>query len=86
MNILIVIIHCTIFFRRVTGIPRLRDEQEIQRQTEEKQRKIAEYKAYREHVEAMREQDRIHRNQAKVRQIEQCEQMQVMYCQLNKRP
>ena len=44
---------------------------------QEKQAEIAAYRAYRERVEAWREQDRIARNQAKIKQLEMCEKMQV---------
>ncbi len=42
-----------------------------------KQAEIAAYRAYREQVEAWRENDRLSRNQAKIDQIEMCERMQV---------
>ena len=58
-------------------MPRLRDEAEVERQLVEKQQEIAEYRAYRQAVEAQRDQDRLNRNQAKVHQLEVAELLQV---------
>ena len=70
-------VHLCAIFRKTTDTPRLRDEAEIQRQVEEKQREIAAYRAFREEVERQRELDRQQRNQAKIRQLQLCEEMQV---------
>ncbi len=64
-------------FRKTTETPRLKDAEEIERQMQAKQAEIAAYRAYREQVEAWRENDRLSRNQAKIDQIEMCERMQV---------
>ena len=66
-----------LFFRQTSDTARLKDAEEIERQMREKQAEIAAYRAYRERVEAWREQDRIARNQAKIKQLEMCEQIQV---------
>jgi hypothetical protein len=55
----------------------LRDEAEIQRQLEEKQKEIAAYRAFREEVEQQRELDRQLRNQLKIEQLQLYESMQV---------
>ena len=63
--------------RKYDGAPRIRDEVEIQRQTEAKQAEIQAYRSYREEVERKREADRQARNAAKLKQIQLCELMQV---------
>ena len=60
-----------------TGEPRLKDEVEIQRQFEVKQREIKEYNLFREAVLDDREQDRKRRNLAKERQLQKCIELQV---------
>ena len=56
---------------------RLRDEEEICRQDEEKQAEIQAYRAYREEVERQRQADKQARNHAKQQQLHLAEMMQV---------
>ena len=68
---------CVCLNRKTTDVPRLRDEQEIQRQLEAKQEEIQNFRLFREAVEAERAQERIQRNNLKIQQLEQYERMQV---------
>ncbi|ELT91375.1 hypothetical protein CAPTEDRAFT_224147 [Capitella teleta] len=70
-------IDITPFLRKTCDTPRLRDEAEVQRQMEEKQKEIAAYRAFREQVEHKRELDRLNRNQQKIDQLQLYENMQV---------
>ncbi len=65
------------YYRKRGGTPRIKDDAEEARQLDEKQKEIQAYRQYREQVEAMREADRQARNNAKIQQLEMCEQMQV---------
>ena len=66
-----------VLFRNSGDHPRLLDDDEIQRQLEDKQREIASYRAHREEVEKMRQNEKIQRNMLKKQQLETCERMQV---------
>ncbi|OWF38911.1 Androglobin [Mizuhopecten yessoensis] len=68
----------TPFLRKASGEPRYLDEEEIQRREEENKRQVEEYKAFREQVKTWREQDKLMRNNIKVKQLEQCEDLQAM--------
>ncbi|XP_077977911.1 androglobin-like isoform X2 [Glandiceps talaboti] len=56
--------------------PRLLDEEELRRQQERQQCIILEYRALREKVLEIREEDRKRRNASKEKQIEECEKLQ----------
>lgn len=58
-------------------MPRLLDEAEMQRLLEERQKQIAEYKEFRQQVEAWRAQDRAIRNQTKIKQLDDAQALQV---------
>ena len=60
-----------------TGEVRLLDLEELQRQLDEKQREIQEFRLYREQVEKRRDTERQERNKLKIRQLELFEEMQV---------
>lgn len=57
--------------------PRYLDDEEIRRREEEQKKQVEEYKAFRDQVKAWREQDKQKRNLTKIRQLEQCEELQV---------
>ena len=63
--------------RRRRGEPRFLDEREMALQAEARQQELKTYRAYREQVEQRREQDRLDRNEAKVKQLELFEGLQV---------
>ena len=65
------------YFRKPEREPRYLDDEEIRRREEEQKRQVEEYKAFRDHVKAWREQDKQKRNLTKIRQLEQCEELQV---------
>ncbi|KAK6170744.1 hypothetical protein SNE40_019059 [Patella caerulea] len=69
-------IDLTPFIRKTLDKPRYLDEEEIQRKLEIQQKEIQEYKLFREKVEQWREQDKMNRNQTKIRQLEKCEELQ----------
>ncbi|XP_033740802.1 androglobin-like isoform X8 [Pecten maximus] len=68
----------TPFLRKANGEPRYLDEEEIQRREEENKQQVEEYKAFREQVKNWREQDKQMRNNIKIKQLEQCEDLQAM--------
>lgn len=63
--------------RKTSDVPRLLDEDEMQRQLNEKRTEIQEYRQIRSEICERREQDRKLRNAMKVAQLELYEQMQV---------
>ncbi|ESO89380.1 hypothetical protein LOTGIDRAFT_229226 [Lottia gigantea] len=69
-------IDLTPFIKKTLEKPKFLDEEEMQRRMEARQKEIQEYKAARERVEQWREQDKINRNQTKIRQLEECEELQ----------
>nr|XP_022294389.1 androglobin-like isoform X19 [Crassostrea virginica] len=66
------------FLKKPEREPRYLDDDEIRRREEEQKRQVEEYKAFRDHVKAWREQDKQKRNLTKIRQLEQCEELQAM--------
>ncbi|XP_078322768.1 androglobin-like isoform X14 [Crassostrea virginica] len=66
------------FLKKPEREPRYLDDEEIRRREEEQKRQVEEYKAFRDHVKAWREQDKQKRNLTKIRQLEQCEELQAM--------
>nr|KAG5705054.1 hypothetical protein BaRGS_018784 [Batillaria attramentaria] len=66
----------TPFVKKTLDQPRLLDEAEMRKMLEERQRQIAEYKAFREQVEAWRAQDRALRNATKIRQLDEAQALQ----------
>lgn len=58
-------------------MPRLLDDDEIQRQLDEKRTEYQEYRRIRSEISERREQDRKLRNALKVAQLQLYEQMQV---------
>ena len=66
----------TPFLRKASGEPRYLDEDEIKRREEENKRQVEEYKAFRDQVKNWREQDKQMRNNIKIKQLEQCEDLQ----------
>lgn len=67
-------------FRRLYDSPRYKDEEEEKRQLEARQKKIQDYRMFRDRVERWREEDRQERNKNKIQQIEECERLQVKSC------
>ncbi|XP_038078681.1 androglobin-like isoform X2 [Patiria miniata] len=59
-----------------TGEPRLKDEAEIERQTQVKQEEVRRYRAFRESVMEAREEDKRERNLTKERQLQKCTELQ----------
>ncbi|XP_022081747.1 androglobin-like [Acanthaster planci] len=59
-----------------TGKPRLKDEVEIERQTQVKQEEVRRYRAFRDAVMEAREEDKRDRNQTKERQLQKCIELQ----------
>ena len=70
---------CLSATRRTLDKPRLLDEAEMQRLLEERQKQIAEYKEFRQQVEAWRAQDRAARNQTKIKQLDDAQALQVSF-------
>ncbi|XP_061176714.1 androglobin-like isoform X2 [Saccostrea echinata] len=68
----------TPFMKKPEHEPRYLDEEEIRRREEEQKRQVEEYKAFRDQVKAWREQDKQKRNLTKIKQLEQCEELQAM--------
>lgn len=68
----------TPFVKKTLAKPRLLDEAEMQRVLEERQRQIAEYKEFRQRVEAWRAQDRALRNATKIRQLDEAQALQTI--------
>ncbi|XP_076467316.1 androglobin-like isoform X4 [Babylonia areolata] len=66
----------TPFVRHTLDKPRLLDEGEVQRLLEERQQQIADYKEFRQQVEAWRTQDRAARNTTKIRQLDEAQALQ----------
>ncbi|KAK3097303.1 hypothetical protein FSP39_008511 [Pinctada imbricata] len=66
------------FVRRTLPEPRYLDEEELRRREEEQKQQIEEYKAFRDRVKAWREKDKQERNMMKIKQLEQCEELQAM--------
>lgn len=67
------------FIRKPEREPRYLDDEEIRRREEEQKRQVEEYKAFRDQVKAWREQDKQKRNVTKIRQLEECEELQVRF-------
>lgn len=67
-----------IYNRRGAGEPRYLDDDELQRRQEEQKRQVDEYKAFRDQVKQWREHDKQMRNMIKQKQLEQCEELQVL--------
>lgn len=65
------------FSRKTLDKPHFLDEDENQRLLEERQRELAEYKEFRQQVEAWRAQDQAFRNYLKLRQLEDAQHLQV---------
>ena len=65
------------FPRSRGGIPVLLDEEEIERRLLERREVARAFKAQRKEVENRREQDRLDRNAAKERQLQEAEELQV---------
>ena len=59
------------------GIPVLLDEEEVERRLLERREVARAFKAQRKEVENRREQDRLDRNTAKERQLQEAEELQV---------
>ncbi|XP_025099309.1 androglobin-like isoform X4 [Pomacea canaliculata] len=66
----------TPFLRKTLDKPHFLDEDENQRLLEERQRELAEYKEFRQQVEAWRAQDQAFRNYLKLRQLEDAQHLQ----------
>ncbi|XP_048766494.2 androglobin-like isoform X7 [Ostrea edulis] len=66
------------FLKKPEREPRYLDDEEIRRREEEQKRQVEEYKAFRDQVKAWREQDKQKRNVTKIRQLEECEELQAM--------
>lgn len=66
------------FLKKPEREPRYLDDEEIRRREEEQKKQVEEYKAFRDQVKAWREQDKQKRNLTKIRQLEQCEELQAM--------
>lgn len=73
----IAIIEFYLLCRKPEREPRYLDDEEIRRREEEQKKQVEEYKAFRDQVKAWREQDKQKRNLTKIRQLEQCEELQV---------
>ena len=74
----IVISSCLLVFRSRGGVPVLLDEEEKERRLQERAASARAFKAMREEmVEKKREQDRLDRNAAKERQLQEAEELQV---------
>lgn len=57
--------------------PRYLDDDEIRRRDEEQKQEVEEYSRFRENVKTWREGDKQNRNTIKIRQLEECEELQV---------
>lgn len=66
------------FLKKPEREPRYLDDEEIRRREEEQKKQVEEYKAFRDQVKVWREQDKQKRNLTKIRQLEQCEELQAM--------
>ena len=67
-----------VFFSRSRGgVPVLLDEEEIERRLLERKETLQAFKTQRKEVENRREQDRLDRNTAKERQLQEAEELQV---------
>ena len=67
----------SLLFRSRNGNPVLLDTEEEERRRFERQEVFRAFKAKREEVEKLREQDRLDRNAAKEKQLQNAEQLQV---------
>ena len=65
------------FYSKEGGTPILLDEAEQARRLAERQKVFKEYRASRQAVLELRNEDRLHRNEAKLKQLEMAEQWQV---------
>ena len=69
--------HCVFVFRSRDGVPVLLDEEEKEARLQERAALARAFKTMREEVvEKRREQDRMDRNAAKERQLQEAEEMQ----------
>ena len=63
--------------RKGSREPRYLDDEEIRRRDEEQKQEVEEYNRFRDQVKQWRDNDKQNRNQIKLRQLEECEELQV---------
>ncbi|CAC5378199.1 Androglobin [Mytilus coruscus] len=66
------------FIRKGSREPRYLDDEEIRRRDEEQKQEVEEYNRFRDQVKTWRDTDKQNRNQIKIRQLEECEELQVI--------
>ncbi|CAG2214036.1 Androglobin [Mytilus edulis] len=66
------------FIRKGSREPRYLDDEEIRRRDEEQKQEVDEYNQFRNQVKTWRDTDKQNRNQIKIRQLEECEELQVI--------
>jgi hypothetical protein len=66
-------------YRKGSREPRYLDDEEIRRRDEEQKEEVEEYNRFRDQVKQWRDSDKQNRNQIKIRQLEECEELQVRF-------